>query len=145
MIPQIFKNENLYDKQIENVSKKFNVPVPLIKAFIAIESGFNPNAYRYEEHRKDASYGLMQILYQTAKGFGFKGLPQDLYNPDVNIYWASQYIAYLYKRFGNLPDTFASYNMGLPRPASKTTNIITKIYGKPQPNWKYANQPYVDK
>lgn len=145
MIPQIFKNENAYDNDINLITKRLNIPAPLIKAFIAIESAFNPQAYKYEAHRKDASYGLIQILYNTAKGIGFKGVPDDLYSPPVNINWAGKYIKYLIDTYKDYDKVFAAYNMGYPRLAKDTTKIIVGIYGKPKPDWKYANQPYVDK
>ena len=145
MLPQIFKNENLFDTQIEKVSRELNIPFELIKAIITIESAFNPKAYRYEAHRKDASYGLCQIMYQTAKGLGFKGKPEDLYDPYTNIFWSGTYLKYIINTYKDIDKTFASYNMGLPRLAKDTTKIIISIYGQPQPDWKFANQPYVSK
>lgn len=144
MMPQIHKNENLYNELIQKVSNIHNVDYSLIKAIIARESAFNPKAYKYEPHRNDASYGLMQILYQTAKNLGFKGKPEDLYEPYTNLYYSTLFLKHLIYRHKNLPDAIASYNMGYPRPASKTTEIIKKIYGEPKPDWIYANQPYVD-
>ena len=145
MQPQIFKNENLYNDIYEKVSKELNLPIYLLKSFSAIESGFNPYAYRYEPHRKDASYGINQILTSTARTMGFKGKPDDLYDVYTNLYWSGKYIKGLLEYYKDLDKVFASYNMGFPRPASKTTEIIKKIYGEPKPDWKYANQPYVDR
>lgn len=144
MIPQIFKNENLYDNIIEKYSKMYNVPFPLIKAIITRESNFNPKSYRFESHRNDASYGLIQILYQTAKGLGYTGTPEGLYDVDTNVKYGTLYLSALLKHYKNLPDVIASYNMGYPRKAKDTTSLIKSIYGTPQPNWIYANQPYVD-
>ena len=56
-----------------------------ILAVIEIESGFDPDAYRYEPHIDDASIGLMQILYQVAKDRGYQGGPGGLYDPYTNI------------------------------------------------------------
>jgi soluble lytic murein transglycosylase-like protein len=145
MLPQIYKKENLYDDLIIKYANKYGIDPALLKAIITIESAFYEKSYRYEPHRNDSSYGLVQILYQTAKNLGFKGKPTDLYDPETNINYGAKFLSILQKQYKNIDDVIASYNMGYPRPASKTTPIIINIYGKPKPDWKYANQPYVDK
>lgn len=65
-----------------------------VLTFIAVESSFKPAAYRYEVHKLDASYGLMQILFKTAQWLGYQGAPEGLYDPATNIYWGMRYIAY---------------------------------------------------
>jgi len=146
MLPQIFKKENNYDDLINKYASVNSIDPALLKAIISIESAFYEKSYRYEPHRNDASYGLTQLLYQTAKSLGYTGKPTDLYNPENSIKYGAKFLSYLNKQYsGNLGDIFASYNMGFPRPASQTTAIIIKLFGKPEPDWKYANQPYVDK
>jgi soluble lytic murein transglycosylase-like protein len=142
---KLFENEDKFDNEILKVSQEENVPFALLKGIIALESNFNPKEYKYEPHIKDASYGLMQILYKTAKGLGFKGQPYELYDPYTNIKYGAKYIKNLMTKYNNIYDIIASYNMGFPRPASKTTPLIIKIYGEPKPDWIYANQPYVDR
>jgi soluble lytic murein transglycosylase-like protein len=79
-----------------------------VLAFIAVESSFRPNAYRYEAKLRDASYGLMQILYKTARGIGYDGPPEGLYDPETNIRFGMRYLAYvrdfLRPRLGREPD-----------------------------------------
>ncbi len=145
MRPQLFKNENQFDHDFLKVSQETGIPISVLKGFTALESAFNPKAYKYEPHRKDASYGLMQVLYQTAKGFGYKDLPEKLFEPYNSIKYGALFLKHLFKKYNNIYDVIASYNMGFPRPASKTTPLIISIYGQPQPDWKYANQPYVDR
>lgn len=65
-----------------------------VLTFIAVESSFKPAAYRYEIHKLDASYGLMQILFKTAQWLGYQGAPEGLYDPATNIYWGMRYIAH---------------------------------------------------
>lgn len=138
--------EDSFDKIIKRHAAMHGVPAALIKGFCAAESWFNPNAKRDEPQIKDASRGLMQILYRTAKGVGFAGQPDDLFDPETNIHWATKFLKSLIDRPGySLPDAVAAYNMGHPRPASKTTGWIIKIHGKPLPDWHYANEPYVRK
>jgi len=90
---------------------KQNVDEALITATICTESGGNSTVYRYEPNfykryiedkpkwisnpyynepeRISASYGLMQIMYSTAYGLGFREEPEELYNVATNIYWGT--------------------------------------------------------
>lgn len=167
----LFKNQNQYDKIIDEISKKYGVATYIIKGLIALESNFNPRAYRWEAHRNDASYGLTQIMYNTAVSMGYKSTLEKsfiphihkdfvkvgdnyryigelvgIFDPKTNIDWGIKYFKDKFKQYNNnLDDAIASYNMGIPRLAKDTTPIIIKIYGVPKPDWKYANQPYVDR
>lgn len=127
----------------------YNVPLPLSLAIAKVESNFNPNAKRYEKHLKTTSYGLFQILETTAIQLGWKKpkIPQfkhPLLNPELNIKYGTLHLSNLLKKYNNIEDVIASYNMGYPRKASETTPHIKKIFGEPKIYWKYANQPYVD-
>ncbi|MCA9307884.1 transglycosylase SLT domain-containing protein, partial [candidate division WWE3 bacterium] len=82
-----------YGHIIELASAKYNVDKKLIFSTIMIESGGNSSAYRYEPHINDASYGLGQILYGTARGIGFEGPPEKLYDPEVTIDLIAKYHA----------------------------------------------------
>ena len=141
----LFPRENDFDKEILAASQATGVPVSVIKGFVGLESAFKPEAYREEKHIKDASYGLMQILYRTAQGVGYKGLPADLLKPSNSVLYGAKFLRGLLQRYPNFLDAVASYNMGHPRSAAKTTDTIVRIYGKPEPSWVYANQPYVDR
>ncbi|NMC98906.1 MAG: lytic transglycosylase domain-containing protein [Bacteroidales bacterium] len=152
MRPQLFKNENAFDKEFLQVMNETGCPISVLKGFVALESAFNPKAYRYEEHRKDASYGLAQILYQTAKGYGFTGKPEDLFDPYLSLKYGALFLKDLAKKYNNPFDLIASYNMGYPRKITETTQFIANIYKypityktNPPKDWVYANQPYVDR
>ena len=91
------------DKLFCLYGKKYKVKKLLLKAIATIESSLGVRAYRYEPgfwirylknnpEWKDrdpsevsASYGLMQLMYTTAHGLGFRGTGEDLYNPVINI------------------------------------------------------------
>lgn len=126
----------------------YSVPLPLALAIAKVESNFNPNATRYEPHLKTSSYGIFQILETTAKTLGWKKpiiyLKHPLLDPETNIKYGIMHISNLLRKYKNIEDVIASYNMGIPRKASETTPHIEKIFGKPRLGWKYANQPYVD-
>lgn len=70
-------------------------------------------------HVFSSSYGLCQIMYSTALENGYDGIPERLFNPFINLYYAGKYLAFLYSRFGEIPNhiermkfTIASYNAG---------------------------------
>lgn len=127
-----------YEPMITAASKKYGAPIPAIIATISTESSGNPKAYRYEplfytRYIKDqkewkespyhdyprriaASYGLVQIMYTTAyNSAGFRGKPEDLYDPAANINAGVAYIASAYqvKQHGWDPPKIAcAYNAG---------------------------------
>jgi soluble lytic murein transglycosylase-like protein len=146
---KLFPHENDFDAEFLRAAVDTRLPVSALKGLAAMESAFNPKAYRAEYKKGefwDASYGLMQILSRTAKGAGWSGAdPKELLNPAVNLRWGSKFFAGLVARHPRYLDAVASYNMGSPRSAANTTPTIIGIYGKPGPGWTYANQPYVDR
>lgn len=142
---KLFPKESDFDQDFLAVSLENGIPVSTLKGFAGMESAFNPQAYREEKGIGDASYGLMQILNGTAKSVGFTGQPADLFNPRTNLKYSAKFLSGLLKKYPDLSQAVASYNMGRPRKASETTDVIKAIYGAPAPNWTYANQPYVDR
>jgi len=98
-------------------AKKYDLSPNLIRATILVESGGNSNAYRFEKRLNDASYGLGQILSGTARGLGFKGNLQDLYDPDVSIDLIGKYYKRVIEKYGNLPieNLVRAYNTGSPQ------------------------------
>lgn len=125
----------MYDDIIESAAKQYSVDPNLIRAIIAVESSWNPNATRYEPTLRDSSYGLMQVLLSTARRVsGNSGLTaQQLLDPTVNILVGTAYLRELMGRYPtNLDDVIAAYNAGTP-----TRSII--------PGRTYTNQDYVNK
>lgn len=76
-------------------AQKYGVPVELIVATIATESGGDPTARRFEPKINDQSVGLMQTLVGTARGaLRRPGLTaDDLLDPAVSINAGTAYIA----------------------------------------------------
>lgn len=102
-----------FDALIQDAGRRHNVDPVLIKAVVAAESSFNPRAYRGEPQIHDASYGLMQTLYSTAKGLGYGGTPEGLYDPATSIEFGTAYLAKQLRRYnGNVPYAVAAYNSG---------------------------------
>jgi len=141
----LFAAENNFNTEILEASKASGVPVSIIKGFIAAESAFNPKAFKAEPQIQDGSYGLMQILHRTARGMGYQGPPEGLYEPAQNTRFGALLLRQLFKRFENPLDAISAYNQGRPRKAAESTAISKHIYGEPGPDWTYANQPYVDR
>lgn len=72
---------------IEDAAKKYNVPVPLIRAVIEQESGGDPNAL-------NATSGCTGLMQLKPEYFGQDGA--DLKDPAINIDRGTQELARLY-------------------------------------------------
>jgi soluble lytic murein transglycosylase-like protein len=82
----------------------WGVDPALVKAIIANESGFDPNATS-----KTGAQGLMQLEPGTAAGLGVS----DAYDPAQNVAGGTRYIRGLLDRFhGDLRLAIAAYNAG---------------------------------
>ena len=151
----LFANENKYDKELWQASQNEKVPMSVLKGFFALESAFDAKSYRAETYtdasKNDASYGLAQVLYRTARGMGYTGQPDGLFDPYTSAKYGAKFIVILHKKYPSLLDVIAAYNMGVPRKAADILKNpamyprIIKIYGMPTTEWVYANQPYVDR
>ncbi len=78
----------------------------LVKSLIRQESAFNPTA-----RSRARAFGLMQLIYPTAKIFGVKK-PRDLLRPDVNIRAGTKFLNQLIQEFGSVEMALAAYNAG---------------------------------
>ncbi len=84
-----------YGDRCSASAKRFGVPVELVVATIATESGGNPNARRAEQKIGDESVGLMQTLVATARQvLGRNDINGgDLLDPVLSIDAGTAYIA----------------------------------------------------
>lgn len=160
--------EEDFDAIINTVAPRYNVPGALVRAIIATETGgsFNPASYRPEPDKGVAndSAGLMQILYDTAKGQGYTGPFGDrskltgLFDPATNIEYGTSYLAHqLQLAGGDIAGAASAYNGGW-RPSigfgQKADHAMSIILARdPQGNvtkrrqvqpGEFSNQPYVD-
>lgn len=146
-------------KYIEKWAVKFGVEVALIKAVCHKESGWNWFGVRIEHHLKRAnwykrtlqgikevesyhycSFGLMQIMYGTARHLGYAFRPFALCNPKRNIKYGTKMLRNLMRRYkGKIKDAIAAYNQGNNRFFDINKNGIK------DPGEKYYNQEYVDR
>ncbi len=104
-----------YHTTITRIACAYHVNPVLVAAVIERESQFNPRKIRREQRIHDISRGLMQVTLRTARWMGFKGKPESLNVPWINIQYGTRYLAYLLKRYPNAPDALAAYNDGRPR------------------------------
>lgn len=89
-----------------------NLDPALVWAVAMAESSLRPEAVRREPRIKDASYGLMQILYSTAKEVGYEGEPSGLLEVGTNLQYGTAYLRQLLDRFGDTRLALAAYNAG---------------------------------
>ena len=83
---------------IDRYAAANGIPAAFARAVVRIESNFNPRATGAQ-----GEVGLMQIKYQTARGIGFTGTREQLYDPATNLEWGVKYLAMSWKLGGNTP------------------------------------------
>jgi hypothetical protein len=115
------------DDIFEQASKKYNVPVNLLKSIGKAESDFNPKAVS-----RCGAQGVMQLMPATAKSLGVT----DSFDAEQNIMGGSKYIAELLKKYdGDTRLALAAYNAGsgnvakyggIP-PFKETQNYVKKV------------------
>jgi len=84
-------------------ARQQGLPPALVKAVIAAESDFNPEAVS-----RAGAQGLMQLMPGTAASMGIS----DPLRPDENVRGGSRYLAEMIARYGDLSRALAAYNAG---------------------------------
>ena len=136
MLGAVVLSPHTLEPIINEMGQRYGVDPALIKAHIKTESNWDVNASRFEAHKGDASWGLMQLLLVTARGILNKPdlTTTQLINPRINIEAGTKYLAQQIARYkGIIPDAIAAYNAGSAR-----------FKAKPK-EYEYINQDYVDK
>ena len=138
-----------YESYVQQYSQQFGVNPNLVKAVIYQESRGNPDASRNEPQINDASYGLMQLLSNTAKNIAkelnYKSPDQltvnELKNPETNIQLGTKYLSDGLKANNNdILTALRYYNGGPNGPKNPNTlsyandvfnlySAISKYYG----------------
>lgn len=138
----MYQKENEFDALINAASARYNVPVVVIKAVIGQESSFNPNAYRAEPAKNDASRGLMQLMTPTARDMGWKGTdPAELFKPEVNIPLGVKYLRWIADRYRKANPSYPA-NTFPPADAIYSAYNQGGFYKNADGTWK--NQTHVD-
>lgn len=102
------KGISISDEELERIfeeaSKKYQVPLALLKAVAKAESDFDPN-----EVSSSGAIGIMQLMPETAKGLGVT----NPYDPEQNIMGGAKYLADKLKMYnGDVELALAAYNAG---------------------------------
>lgn len=106
-------NLKVVDPMIEQIAQGQNVDPALVKAVMAVESGFNPSAVSPK-----GAIGLMQVIPDTGARFGVNAdkrrtVEQKLADPRMNISAGVRYLRWLMELFpNNLELVLAAYNAG---------------------------------
>ena len=135
------------DKTIKKWSKYYKVEEALVRAVCEQESQYVPFALRYESHLKRAkwylatipdrykddkyaycSMGYMQVLFGTARSYGFKGTPHDLLSADNSIRYGVRHLAQLIKSYYNIERVISAYNQGTPKKSKATGKFHNQSY-----------------
>lgn len=105
-----------YGHLIRSSAEAYDLDPNLIFATIMIESGGDTYAIRQEPRIHDASYGLGQLLYGTARGIGYRGTPDGLFDPAINIDLIAKYHKRNFDRYLDLnpQELTVAYNTGSP-------------------------------
>jgi hypothetical protein len=91
---------------VSRYAQQHGVPERLIHRVIMRESRYNPGVVA------KGNYGLMQIRLGTARGMGYRGGPQGLLDPDVNMRHAVPYLANAYRVARGNEDLAVRYYAG---------------------------------
>jgi len=83
---------------VDKHAAALGLPAAFARAIVRVESNFNPKATGRQKE-----VGLMQIKYETARGIGFTGTREELYDPDTNLKWGMKYLARAWKLGGATP------------------------------------------
>lgn len=129
------------DAMVESTAASYQLPVVIVRAMVAHESAggipyaarFEPDFYeRYiqrleidyrpsccslatERMHRATSWGLMQIMGQTARERGFRGWFSELTVPVVGLEWGCRYLRWLADKYladGGWPTVMRAYNGG---------------------------------
>lgn len=105
-----------YGSLIRHTAEVYDLDPNLIFATIMVESGGDTYAVRQEPRIHDASYGLGQLLFGTARGLGYRGAPEGLFDPEVNIDLIGRYHKRNFDHYTDLSpeELTTAYNSGSP-------------------------------
>ena len=118
------------DDLIRQVATAYTLPFELLKAQVQVESNGDPNAFRFEPAfftryvlnnpaSKAArfgplaacSYGVLQVMLETAYELGFDGRPEDLFVDRIGLTWGAKKMRALLDANGdNYPVALQRYN-----------------------------------
>lgn len=104
---QILRNYWEHEAAITAVARHYGLEPALLKALVAVESGFNAKA------RSPANaLGLTQVLPATAKGLGLHNPETNLFHAELALAAGAAYLRQMWFEFGDWQLALAAYNAG---------------------------------
>lgn len=144
-----------YDDLIRQVSNLYGLPFNLLQSQVLQESSGRADAFRFEQDFYEryietnqkalgfkygklaaCSYGLLQIMFETALELGFTDQPHMLFDPRVGLSWGAKKMKALWEWSGGLD---ADYGKAL----SAYNGGTARAQGPPFPNQAYVDAIYV--
>lgn len=128
-IPPAPKESAPYDRLIRRTANSFDIDPALVKAVVATESNFEPEAVS-----RVGAQGLMQLMPATARAMGV----ERPFKPSENIRGGVRYLRTLLDRFEKVELALAAYNAGpeavlrhggIP-PYPETEAYVTKVLSR---------------
>ncbi|MFE0018374.1 lytic transglycosylase domain-containing protein [Mesorhizobium sp. NPDC059054] len=114
---------DLHASHIAEAGRRFDIPLPWIRAVLQIESAGNVRAVS-----SAGAMGLMQIMPETWTSLRIRyWLAQDPFAPRDNILAGTAYLREMYDRYGRIDAMLAAYNAG----PGRYDEFITR--GRPLP------------
>ena len=108
-----------HDALIQTVANSYSLPYDLLRVQVFVESSFDPFALRYErdfftryiKDKPDAkayrfgplaacSFGLLQILLETAMEIGYDDRPERLFDARIGLSWGAKYLQSRFVKVG---------------------------------------------
>jgi len=74
------------DALISKYAAHYGLREEFVRKVVKRESTFNPRAYN------NGHWGLMQIKHQTARGMGYRGSAQGLFDAETNLIYGVRYL-----------------------------------------------------
>jgi soluble lytic murein transglycosylase-like protein len=111
----------IFNGFIEDAAVAYDVPIPLIRALIRVESDFQPNVTSHK-----GAMGLTQIMPSTAERCG-ASVAANPYDPALNILCGTSVLAGNLERYGNVEVALAAYNAGPGRAYNPPLNTIIYV------------------
>lgn len=112
------------------VAQRHNLDADIFCAQVERESSWNPLAVRYEPAFRDRyvapkhlelseeiarshSYGLLQVMGEVAREFGYAGQLAGLFDPELGLEWGARVVAHkIAVNGGNVERGLLAYNGG---------------------------------
>ncbi len=124
-------NQNAWDTIVAAKAAQWRVPPALIKGVIGVESGY------VQQPGLSGERGLMQIMPATARGLGFEGPLDMLYDADINIGLGARLLSENFRQArGKWDAAISAYNAGWSR--------ARPYDGKRSSDGSFSNQRYVN-